>query len=108
MHRYIQPRITRTLLRAMLDAGKPLPTHFGAISGLSALGPRVVRLLILPNLKAYLAVLEPHLEPPPPLGGGGGAGGGEEGGEGGAPPAVTEQDRAKHKAAMQRHVVGAV
>jgi transcription initiation factor TFIID subunit 6 len=38
-----------------------LPTHFGAISGLSALGPRVVRLLILPNLKQYLEVLEPHM-----------------------------------------------
>eukprot|EP00740_Mantoniella_antarctica_P007300 CAMPEP_0181350554 /NCGR_PEP_ID=MMETSP1106-20121128/1324_1 /TAXON_ID=81844 /ORGANISM="Mantoniella antarctica, Strain SL-175" /LENGTH=503 /DNA_ID=CAMNT_0023463027 /DNA_START=148 /DNA_END=1656 /DNA_ORIENTATION=- len=112
----IQPRITRTLLRAMLDAGKPLPTHFGAISGLSALGPRVVRLLILPNLKQYLEVLEPHMEPPPPLGsssGGGGGGGGNErtvidigggGGGGGDQPPLTEDDRAKHRAAMQRHV----
>ena len=57
----IQPRITRTLLRAMLDPTKPFPTHFGAISGLAALGPRVTRLLIVPNLRAYLEVLEPHL-----------------------------------------------
>lgn len=57
----IQPRITRTLLRAMLDPTKPFPTHFGAVSGLAALGPRVTRLLIVPNLRAYLEVLEPHL-----------------------------------------------
>ncbi|ACO64704.1 predicted protein, partial [Micromonas commoda] len=57
----IQPRITRTLLRAMLDPRKPFSTHFGAIAGLAALGPRVTRLLIVPNLKAYLEVLEPHL-----------------------------------------------
>ena len=60
----IQPRITRTLLRAMLDPSKPFSTHFGAIAGLAALGPRVTRLLIVPNLKAYLEVLEPHLEAP--------------------------------------------
>lgn len=69
----IQPRITRTLLRAMLDPRKPFSTHFGAIAGLAALGPRVTRLLIVPNLKAYLEVLEPHLveapEPLPPDGG---------------------------------------
>jgi len=69
----IQPRITRTLLRAMLDPTKPFPTHFGAVSGLAALGPRVTRLLIVPNLRAYLEVLEPHLveapEPLPPDGG---------------------------------------
>ena len=57
----IQPRITRTLLRALLDASKPPSTHFGAVAGLSALGPRVTRLLLLPNLEAYLATLEPHL-----------------------------------------------
>ena len=70
----IQPRITRTLLRAMLDPRKPFPTHFGAVSGLAALGPRVTRLLIVPNLKAYLEVLEPHLvEAPTPLPPDGGA-----------------------------------
>tara|TARA_B110000977_G_scaffold136659_2_gene173572 strand:- start:6011 stop:7738 length:1728 start_codon:yes stop_codon:yes gene_type:complete len=57
----IQPRITRTLLKALLDDTKPLATHFGAICGLSALGPRVTRLLILPHLKQYLAQLEPKM-----------------------------------------------
>lgn len=67
----IQPRITRTLLRAFLDPSRPLPTHYGAIIGLSALGPRVVRAILLPNLPSYLALLMPELEP---------AAGGEDGG----------------------------
>lgn len=59
----IQPRITRTLLQALLTT-KPLPTHYGAIKGLHALGPNVVRETIMPNLRAYLNTLEPLLEPP--------------------------------------------
>ena len=95
----IQPRITRTLLRAMLDASKPLPTHFGAIVGLSALGPRVVRLLVLPNLKAYLAVLEPHLTPPAPPAPAGGDGDDASGGT-----SAENDARATYGAAMQKHV----
>lgn len=59
----IQPRITRTLLQALLTT-KPLPTHYGAIKGLHALGPNVVRETIMPNLRSYLNTLEPMLEPP--------------------------------------------
>ncbi len=54
-------RTRRTLLKALLDETKPLATHYGAICGLSELGPRVTQLLILPNLKEYLAKLEPKL-----------------------------------------------
>lgn len=35
--------------------------HYGAIQGLAALGPNVVRLLILPNFEAYLKLLEPEM-----------------------------------------------
>ena len=59
----IQPRITRTLSRALLDT-KPFTTHYGAIRGLHALGPKVVRETIMPNLKAYMNTLEPALETP--------------------------------------------
>ena len=54
----IQPRVTKTLTRAMLDAAKPAATRFGAVAGIAALGTRVVRALILPNLKAILETLE--------------------------------------------------
>ncbi|XP_059442869.1 transcription initiation factor TFIID subunit 6-like isoform X1 [Corylus avellana] len=57
----LQPRITRTLLHAFLDPTKALSQHFGAIQGLAALGPNVVRLLILPNLEPYLQLLAPEM-----------------------------------------------
>uniref|UniRef100_A0A7N0U1Z9 TATA box binding protein associated factor (TAF) histone-like fold domain-containing protein n=1 Tax=Kalanchoe fedtschenkoi TaxID=63787 RepID=A0A7N0U1Z9_KALFE len=58
----LQPRVTRTLLHAFLDPTKALPQHYGAIQGLAALGPSVVRLLILPNLEPYLQLLEPEMQ----------------------------------------------
>ncbi|RUP43411.1 putative transcription initiation factor TFIID subunit 6 [Jimgerdemannia flammicorona] len=54
----LQPRITKTLLRAFLDPAKPLTTHYGAIIGLSELGPEVVRVLVVPNVKAYGILLQ--------------------------------------------------
>ncbi|KAA8527021.1 hypothetical protein F0562_008750 [Nyssa sinensis] len=58
----LQPRITRTLLHAFLDPTKALPQHYGAIQGLAALGPNVIRLLVLPNLEPYLQLLEPEMQ----------------------------------------------
>ncbi|KAG9449345.1 hypothetical protein H6P81_009310 [Aristolochia fimbriata] len=57
----LQPRVTKTLLHAFLDPMKALTQHYGAIQGLSVLGPSVVRLLILPNLEPYMKLLEPEL-----------------------------------------------
>lgn len=57
----LQPRLIRTLLHAFLDPTKALPQHYGAIQGLAALGPNVVRLLILPNLDSYMQLLEPEM-----------------------------------------------
>ncbi|PPS13737.1 hypothetical protein GOBAR_AA06858 [Gossypium barbadense] len=62
MPRCKKPRVTRTLLHAFLDPTKTFPQHYGAIQGLAALGPSVVRLLILPNLEAYLQLLEPEIK----------------------------------------------
>ncbi|KAK6777018.1 hypothetical protein RDI58_023735 [Solanum bulbocastanum] len=59
----LQSRVTSTLLHAFLDPTKALPQHYGAIQGLAALGPGVVRLLVLPNLEAYLQLLEPEMQP---------------------------------------------
>uniref|UniRef100_A0A5B7BTL0 TATA box binding protein associated factor (TAF) histone-like fold domain-containing protein n=1 Tax=Davidia involucrata TaxID=16924 RepID=A0A5B7BTL0_DAVIN len=57
----LQTRLTKTLLHAFLDPKRALTQHYGAIQGLAALGPNVVRLLILPNLETYLRLLEPEM-----------------------------------------------
>ncbi|KAJ6674609.1 TRANSCRIPTION INITIATION FACTOR TFIID SUBUNIT 6 [Salix viminalis] len=57
----LQTRLTKTLLNALLDPKRSLTQHYGAIQGLAALGPNVVRLLLLPNLKPYLHLLEPEM-----------------------------------------------
>ncbi|KAI8070980.1 transcription initiation factor TFIID subunit 6 [Gongronella butleri] len=50
----LQPRLTKTLVRAFLDPTKPLTTQYGAIKGLNALGPEVMRTLLLPNIKFFV------------------------------------------------------
>ncbi|XP_031262065.1 transcription initiation factor TFIID subunit 6 [Pistacia vera] len=57
----LQTRLTKTLLNALLDPKRSLTQHYGAIQGLAALGPNVVRLLLLPNLEPYLHLLEPEM-----------------------------------------------
>ncbi|XP_021724539.1 transcription initiation factor TFIID subunit 6-like isoform X1 [Chenopodium quinoa] len=54
----LQPRLTRTLVNAFLDPKRAITQHYGAIQGLAALGPNVVRHLILPNLGPYMRLLE--------------------------------------------------
>ncbi|KAJ9537656.1 hypothetical protein OSB04_030389 [Centaurea solstitialis] len=62
-HNYssLQKRLTKTLLKSFLDQKRTLTQHYGAIQGLAALGPDVVRSLLLPNLKTYLCFLEEML-----------------------------------------------
>ncbi|KAK3831106.1 MAG: transcription initiation factor TFIID subunit 6 [Linnemannia gamsii] len=57
----LQPRVTRTLLRAFLDPEKPLTTHYGAILGLTRMGNEVFKTLVVPNLKTYSTILESEL-----------------------------------------------
>ncbi|KAJ2322640.1 histone H4-like TAF Taf6, SAGA complex subunit, partial [Coemansia sp. RSA 2681] len=54
----LQARIARTLLRAFLDPTKPLTTHYGAIVGLTKLGVSITKVLVLPNIKTYMALLD--------------------------------------------------
>jgi len=61
-YKSLQPRVTKTLIQALLDEKKPLTTHYGAIKGLSVFGPQVVEELLLPHLKSYMSRLEPDLE----------------------------------------------
>ncbi|XP_019425907.1 PREDICTED: transcription initiation factor TFIID subunit 6-like isoform X2 [Lupinus angustifolius] len=58
----LQPRVTKTFLHAFLDPTKSLPQHYGAIKGIAALGSRMVRSLIIPNLEPYLHLLEPEMQ----------------------------------------------
>ncbi|KAK4743428.1 hypothetical protein SAY87_001429 [Trapa incisa] len=57
----LQTRLTKQLVNAFLNPSHSLPTHYGAIQGLSALGSNLVRLLILPNLEQYVRLLEPEM-----------------------------------------------
>ncbi|GMY09761.1 transcription initiation factor TFIID subunit 6 isoform X1 [Fagus crenata] len=57
----LQTRLTKTLLNAFLDPKRAMTQQYGAIQGLAALGPNVVRILILPNLEPYMRLLEPEM-----------------------------------------------
>ncbi|SGZ58549.1 CIC11C00000003538 [Sungouiella intermedia] len=55
----LKPRVTRTLLRALLDSSKPIGTQYGALLGLEKLGPEVIKLVLVGNLKLwYKLVIE--------------------------------------------------
>ncbi|CBI28781.3 unnamed protein product, partial [Vitis vinifera] len=56
-----QTQLTETLLHAFLDPKRSMTQHYGAIQGLAALGPNMVRLLVVPNLEPYLRLLEPEM-----------------------------------------------
>ena len=54
-------RVAKTLLDAVRDDSKPLPTRFGALVALRALGRECVRTLVLPNAVRLLHHLGPLL-----------------------------------------------
>lgn len=55
------PRVSKTLMKTLLDGEKPLASHFGAIVGIAALGQNAFVSLLLPILPDYLAALHPEL-----------------------------------------------
>jgi len=57
----LEPRINKTLLKALLDPSKPFSTHYGAIIGASYLGERAIKKILLPNLSFYMKHLESGL-----------------------------------------------
>jgi len=59
----LQPRITRQLNNAFIDATKPLTTHYGAIVGLAEMGDKVVEVTLLKHMPVYLKLLKPILNP---------------------------------------------
>ena len=46
----LQPRVTATLQKGLKAPQSPLPTIFGALVGLSSLGPRVIESVVCPEL----------------------------------------------------------
>ncbi|KAI8807572.1 hypothetical protein BJ742DRAFT_773029 [Cladochytrium replicatum] len=57
MYHTLQPRVTKTLLKAVLEPLKGYGTIYGALCGLAALGNVVVGALLEPNVKAFGAVM---------------------------------------------------
>ncbi|EFJ13670.1 hypothetical protein SELMODRAFT_234732 [Selaginella moellendorffii] len=57
----LQTRVTKTLLHAFLDPKRAMTQHYGAVKGIAALGSKLVRLLILPNLEVYINLLLPEM-----------------------------------------------
>ncbi|KAI9203123.1 uncharacterized protein BJ171DRAFT_510933 [Polychytrium aggregatum] len=49
----LQSRTTKTLLKTLLDPLKSLPTYYGCLIGMEALGPEVVKVLLVPNVKTF-------------------------------------------------------
>jgi len=57
----IQPRVVNTLIHNFLDPTKSLPAHYGAVKGIIALGPRPIQLVLIPNVSAYIRLLDAKL-----------------------------------------------
>ena len=68
----LQPRITRTLLNALLDTSRSLPTHYGAVVAITALGIPAIRATLLPYIRPYATLLTRLM-----TGGGEGSSGGQ-------------------------------
>lgn len=60
----IQTRVTRMFSRALANEKMPLASHYGAVSGLSELGPEVVRTFVMPRVKNIGERLRQCLEGP--------------------------------------------
>lgn len=53
----LKARVTRTLLRALLDPSKPVGTHYGALIGLEKLKAEIIKLALVGNLKAWYKLI---------------------------------------------------
>lgn len=54
-YQILRPRAARTVLKAFMTPNRPLGSLYGAVAGLQALGPEVVRVFLLGNLKPWAA-----------------------------------------------------
>ena len=60
----LQTRVTGTLVAALMDATRPLATHYGAVAALAALGVHAIyhTLVIGGQAKAYFAWVMPRMQ----------------------------------------------
>ncbi|XP_019867093.2 transcription initiation factor TFIID subunit 6-like [Aethina tumida] len=59
----IQTRVTRMFTNALLQGDKvPITSLYGALQGLAELGPEVIRIFIIPQIKYIGSKIETHLE----------------------------------------------
>ncbi|QPG74053.1 hypothetical protein FOA43_001373 [Brettanomyces nanus] len=60
----LKPRVTRTLMRAFLSntTKNYASTQFGAIKGMKSLGPEVIRIILVANLKNWSTLVLGHFE----------------------------------------------
>lgn len=57
----LKPRVTRTLLKGFMDVNRSVPSWYGSIVGIRGLGPEVVRVVIVGNLKAWYHGILPRI-----------------------------------------------
>jgi transcription initiation factor TFIID subunit 6 len=57
----LKPRITRTLLKGFLDISRPVGALYGSIIGLQALGPEIVRVVLVGNLSVWVENVFPKI-----------------------------------------------
>lgn len=60
----IQTRITRMFSQALQGDKSPLSSLYGAIEGLSELGPEVIKVFVIPKIKYISSRIEQYLELP--------------------------------------------
>lgn len=57
----LKPRVTRTLLKGFMDVNRTVSSWYGSIMGIRGLGPEVVRVVIVGNLKAWYHGVLPRI-----------------------------------------------
>merc|ERR550534_1349615 len=58
----LQTRVTRLCCRSLANEKAPLASFYGAIVGLSELGPEVIKAFFIPKIRAIGARIEPYLD----------------------------------------------
>lgn len=57
----LKARVTRTLLKGFMDTTRPAGALYGSVVGIQALGPEIVRVVIVGNLKAWFEGVLPRI-----------------------------------------------
>lgn len=58
----LKPRAIKTLIKALLDFDHPFATHYGAISGLHALGKEGIQVVLIANAQMYIQAVDQKVQ----------------------------------------------